>query len=104
MFRWGRVPLLIKVLAALLSFSGLSYRESAFPFFLSHESVRLWCAKVALALLKPEKKLRECSCDESKMKLRGYLFFIWIARDVNTKEVLNIRLSYTRSSFDAYLF
>ncbi|MGB9659441.1 MAG: DDE-type integrase/transposase/recombinase [Nitrososphaerales archaeon] len=88
-----------------LSFSGLSYRGAVAPFFVSHESVRLWCIRIAGAIPRPERKLREkVAVDESKLKLRGYLFFIWIARDVNTKEILSIRVSYKRSSLDAYLF
>ena len=60
--------------------------------------------RIASAIPRPERKLREkVAVDESKLKLRGYLFFIWIARDVKTKEILAVRASYTRSSLDAYL-
>ena len=82
-FRWNRVPLFI--LTVFLSFSGLSYRESATPFFVSHESVRLWCMKMAYVIPRAERKPREkVAVDESK--LRKYLFFIWIARDVRQKK------------------
>jgi len=42
--------------------------------------------------------------DETKAKLGGEHVFIWAARDVDTKEVLAFRASFTRSSLDAEIF
>jgi transposase-like protein len=59
------------------------------------------------ALPKPERRYRRCiAVDEVKIERRGepiYLF-LWAARDVDTKEVLTFRASFTRSSLDAEIF
>jgi len=48
---------------------------------------------------------RRCiAVDETKIKLVGKQLIIWAARDVDTKEVLSFRCSFTRSSLDAELF
>jgi len=75
-FQRNRVPLEVKVLAAMLCFAGLSYRRAS----------------------------RLIAVDETKAKLGGEHVFIWAARDVDTKEVLAFRASFTRSSLDAEIF
>jgi putative transposase len=47
---------------------------------------------------------RLIAVDETKAKLGGEQVFIWAARDVDTKEVLAFRASFTRSSLDAEIF
>ena len=48
---------------------------------------------------------RRCiAVDETKSKLGGEQLIIWAARDVDTKEILAFRVSFTRSSLDAELF
>ena len=59
------------------------------------------------ALPKPERRYRRCiAVDEVKIERRGetiYVFF-WAARDVDTKEIVASRASFTRSSLDSEIF
>ena len=106
-FCWDRVGLRSKVLSTLLYHSGLSYRSVSYAFLrsFSHEAVRLWCRRLLRALPKPEVRHRSViAVDETKVKLVGEWVFIWCAIDVDSKEVLATRASYTRSSLDALLF
>ncbi|MEM3734916.1 MAG: DDE-type integrase/transposase/recombinase [Nitrososphaerales archaeon] len=57
------------------------------------------------ALPKPERRYRRCiAVDETKTKLGKKEVFIWAARDVDGREALTFRCSFTRSSLDAELF
>ena len=98
-------PLESKVMASLLYFSGLSYRKVSMFGGFSYEAIRLWCNALKNVLPKPRRKqLRIVAVNEMKAKLGKEQFFIWIARDIDTKEVLAFRVSFTISSLDAELF
>jgi len=105
-FQRNRVPLEVKVLAAMLCFAGLSYRRaSRLVGGLSYVAVRDAFIALRRALPKPERRVRRLiAVDETKAKLGGEQVFIWAARDVDTKEVLAFRVSFTRSSLDAEIF
>ncbi|MGB9660066.1 MAG: hypothetical protein ACPLY9_06085 [Nitrososphaerales archaeon] len=91
----------MKVVAALIYFSGLSYRMVSSLVGYSHEAVRLWYNALKDALPKPEKRNRRCiAVDETKLGKEQ--LYIWAARDIETKEVLAV--SFTRSSLDAEIF
>jgi len=81
-FKRNKVCLEVKVIAALLYFSGLSYRRIASLGGFSYEAVRLYRA---LNDAKPERKHRRCiAVDETKTKLGKEQVYIWAARDVDT--------------------
>jgi len=107
-FKRNKTSLEVKVLAALLCFAGLSYRGVAKAVGgISYGLVYRAFTAIRDALPKPERRYRRCiAVDEVKIERRGepiYLF-LWAARDVDTKEVLTFRASFTRSSLDAEIF
>jgi len=114
-FKRNKTPLETKVLAAMLCFAGLSYRKVA-KVVGSISYVLVYRAFTALkdGLPKPEKKYRRCiAVDETKLKIERrnekgkpepIWLYLWAARDVDTKEVITFRCSFTRSSLDAEIF
>ena len=71
----------------------------------SHESVRLWFRRLRKTFPKPKRKRRSLvAVDETKLKLRGEHLFVWAAIDVETKEVLACRVSWTRNIMQAEAF
>ena len=96
----------VKVLAAMLCFAGLSYRGVAKAVGgISYGLV--YRAFTALkGLPKPERRLIGVDGAKVKVEHRGepVYVFLWAARDVDTKEVLAFRASFTRSSIDAEMF
>ncbi|MEM2896049.1 MAG: DDE-type integrase/transposase/recombinase [Candidatus Bathyarchaeia archaeon] len=108
-FKRNKVPLELKVLAALLYFSGLSYRRiaslNAFKHRFSYWSVRYWYLALRQVLPKPKRKPRSLiAIDETKTKLVGSQVYVWAARDVESREILAFRVSFSRSILDAELF
>jgi transposase-like protein len=106
----NKTPLEVKVLAAMLCFAGLSYRGVAKAVGgISYGLVYRAFTALRDGLPKPERRCRRCiTVDETKLKVERkgepiYLF-LWAARDVDTKEVLAFRASFTRSSLDAEIF
>jgi len=64
-------------------------------------------AFTAIRDAKPERRYRRCiAVDETKIERKGepIYVFLWAARDVDTKEVLTFRASFTRSTLDAEIF
>ncbi|MCX8191514.1 MAG: hypothetical protein N3F06_01745 [Nitrososphaerales archaeon] len=103
-FKRNKTPLEVKVLAAMLCYAGLSYRKTAKLLgSLSYMAVQR--AFIALNNLpKPERRYRRyVAVDETKTKLGKGQLFIWAVRDVDTKEILAYRASFTRSSLDVEL-
>ena len=73
-FRRNRVSLETKVVAALIYFSGLSYRRVSSLVGYSYEAVRLWYNALKDALPKPERKSRRCiAVDETKLGKHLYI-------------------------------
>jgi len=98
----------LKILAALLYFSGLSLRKTSdfLSLFeeISHESVRIYYHRLKEVLKQPRKRERRIiAIDETKIKLEK-LIFVWAAIDVDSKECLAIWASKGRGSFEAYVF
>lgn len=104
-FQRNKVPLEKKLLAVLMSFAGLSYRKSA-QLIGGLSYVAIHKAFMAMKHLpEPEIEHRRCiAIDETKTKLGSRQLFIWAARDVDSKELLAFRCSFTRSSLDAEIF
>jgi len=93
-FRRNKVALEVKVLAALIYFSGLSYREVSSLGGLYYKAVRLWYNALKDVLPKPERRYRRLiAVDENKSKLGGEQAYIWAARDIETKEIVAIGLA-----------
>jgi len=96
----------VKVLAAMLCFAGLSYRGVAKAVGGTSYGLVYRAFTALKGLPKPERRL--IAVDETKVKVerRGepIYVFLWAARDVDTKEVLAFRASFTRSSLDAEMF
>ena len=102
-FRRNKVPIQDKVLSALMHYSGSSLRSVAKWRGFTYEAVRQWYHALRRVLKEPERKMRRAiAVDETK--LHGEQVYVWMARDVDTREVLAVRVSYTRSSMDAELF
>ena len=114
-FKRNKTPLETKVLAAMLCFAGLSYRGVAKVIEgVSYGLVYRAFTALKDGLPKPERRYRRCiAIDETKLKVERkggggepepIWLFLWAARDVDTKEVLAVRASFTRSSLDAEIF
>jgi putative transposase len=100
-FKRNRKPLANKIKALLLYFSGLSYRKTGKETYMSHENVRKIFRKARnlLDLIEPKKR-KIIAVDETK--LDG--FYVWVARDIERKEIIALHVSKGRSSLEAYLF
>lgn len=108
-FKRNRKPLRVKVLSTLFYYAGLSYRVTAgfmgFEAEFSYEAVRQWRNRLEEAIPKPQPKYRPVvAVDETKLKRNGEQLYIWAAIDVEAKEILAFRASWTRSNLDALLF
>ena len=102
-FRRNKVPLEEKVLSALMHYSGSSLRSIYRWREFSYEAVRQWYHALKGVLKEPKRRYRKCiAIDETK--LHGEQVYVWAARDVDAREVLGVRVSYTRSALDAELF
>lgn len=108
-FRWNRRPLRVKVLSSLLYHAGLSYRVTACVLRgrrgFSHEAVRLWHRRLRMVFPKPRPRCRRLlAVDETKLKLKGCQFYLWACIDVSLKEILALRVSWTRNTLHAERF
>jgi len=103
-FKRHKTPLEKKVLAAMLCLAGLSYRKTAQLLRgISYMTVQRAFTALRDGLPKPERKYRECiAIDETK--LIGEELIVWAAWDLESKEILAFRCSFTRSFLDAELF
>jgi len=84
---------------------GLSSRKTK-PFVrASHVSVLEWYRRLGPALDRVRPEYRGAvAVDETKLKVRGKQVYVWVAMDVETKEILGVRASLSRSSLEAYFF
>ena len=107
-FCWNRKNLEIKVLAVLIYQAGISYRkvrsflECIEPF--SHEALRKWYFRLEAPFVHKKRYHRVITVDETKVKLENQWIYIWIATDVDNREVMAIHVSTTRTSLDALYF
>ena len=108
-FKRNKKDIKLKILAAILYYLGISLRKTSsfMTIFqrMSHEAVRTYYRRLKTAIQPPQKKKRRLiAIDETKLKIEELQVFVWVAVDVDTREVLTVQLSRGRSSLDAYLF
>jgi len=96
-FRRNRVPKEKKVVAAILCASGFSFRQaSKLMGGLSYVAIHDAYVAMINALPKSGKKYRRCiAIDETQARINGHNAFFWLARDVDTGELLIFRCSLT---------
>jgi len=105
-FRRNKVPAEKKVLASILCASGFSFREaSKLLGGLSYVAVHDAYSAVADALPHPDNRRRRCIViDETHARLNGHNAVFWLARDVDSGELLTFRCSLTGSPEDGAKF
>lgn len=108
-FKRNKKPILTKLVSALLYQAGLSCRETASVQSLvtkvSHETVRNWYKALSEVIPDVEPKRRETvAVDETKLKVNGKHVYGWAAMHIETKEILAVKATVSRSSLEAYLF
>lgn len=109
MFRRERKENRTRALAIALYHLGVSLRDTAELVCefepVSHESVRQWYKRIGTIAPIPERRERKViAIDETKIRMRRNWFYLWAAIDVDTKELLAVYLSPTRTSFEAMSF
>lgn len=97
-----------KILGVLLYHRGLSYRDTGKILGViepaSYEAVHYWYKQFKELFVVSCKDRRAIALDETKVKLEKRCVYLWTSVDVDTKEVVSIYLSKTRSSLDTYSF
>jgi putative transposase len=105
-FDRNKVPIEKKVQASILCTSGFSYRAaSKLMGGVSYVAVRDAYYAMSKALPRPERKHRRCiAIDESHSRVNGEYVVFWLARDVDSGELLTFRCSLTGSPEDGAKF
>ncbi len=105
-FRRNRMPVAKKVLAAALCNSGYSYREVArMVGGMSYVAARDAYFALLRSLPKEERKYRrEVALDGSDVPLNGAYYQLWLARDVDSGEILSFQASPGASADDGAKF
>jgi putative transposase len=105
-FRRNRVPVTKKVIAAALCNSGYSYREvSRMIGGISYVAARDAYFSLLTSLPKEEKKSRRAvAIDGSNLKVGGRVFHLWLARDVESGEIMSFQASPDASVEDGARF
>jgi putative transposase len=98
-----------RALGIALYYLGVSLRDKAEVVSsiekVSHEAVRQWFQRLGTmkpAITKKERKI--VAIDETKLRIRKKWYFLWAAIDVDTKELIGLYLSSTRTSLDTMYF
>lgn len=106
-FKRERTPHENKMKAFILWLQGYGLRDIAKEFSVSHEAVRKWLKKISDGLEKmkiPKRKRKYIALDDSEFDLEGKKIFIWTARDVETKEILGLKITLKKTSRMAFEF
>jgi putative transposase len=89
-------PLLEKICSVFLFIAGLSLRDLSERLCLtgaSRESVRIWVHRFSSSF-KPSKRARRLvAVDETVLKVKGQICYLWAAIDVDTNEILAVYAS-----------
>ena len=108
-FRRERKKNRTRALGIALHYLGVSLRDTADVVSciekISHEAVRQWFQRLGTitpTIAKKERKI--VAIDETKLRIRKKWYFLWAAIDVDTKELLGVYLSPSRTSFDTMFF
>lgn len=105
-FRRNRVPVPKKVVAAALCNSGYSYRDVAKMIGgLSYVAARDAYFSLTMSLPRDEKKARRAvAIDGSDVAVGGKTFHVWLARDVETGDIMSFQASPDASAEDGAKF
>ncbi|MGH2652434.1 MAG: IS6 family transposase [Actinomycetota bacterium] len=106
-FRRRRTSELTKALAVVAYHGGLSLRRTAKVLRVrrSHETVRRWYRRCRDLFPAPEKRERRAlALDETHVRIGKAGYYLWAAIDLDTREVLAVHLTTTRSHLDAMMF
>jgi transposase-like protein len=105
-FRRNRVPATKKVVAAALCNSGYSYRDVAkMVGGISYVAARDAYFTLLTSLPKEQKKSRKTvAIDGSDVNLGGRVYHLWLARDVESGEIMTFQASPDASSDDGARF
>ncbi len=105
-FRRNKVPVLKKVVAAALCNSGYSYREVAKMMGgMSYIAARDAYFSLTTSLPKDERKYRRSvAIDGSDVSMGGGSFHVWLARDVDSGEIMAFQASPGASAEDGARF
>jgi len=87
---------------------GLSYRDTSKILGVieasSYEAVHYWYKQFHELFAICSKHRRAIAFDETKVKRQKKQVYLWTAVDVDSKEVLGVYISDTRSGLDTYSF
>jgi len=110
-FKRNKIPIEEKAHALYLYMAGLSSWEIAdamgdrYGRKPSHSSVLNWARALgSVGWTIPPRERRLIAVDETVEKVNGREVYVWAAIDVDTRELLAIRATWSRSSLDALLF
>ena len=96
-----------KALAILAYHGGLSLRRTSEVLRRrrSHEAVRRWVRRCRELFPPPEKRERRAlAIDETKVRIGMAWWYLWAAIDLDSKEILAVQLTTTRSHMDTIVF
>ena len=105
-FRRNKVSVPKKVLAAALCNSGYSYRDVARMLGgISYVAARDAYVSLTTSLPREERRYRRAvSIDGSDVALEGSVYHVWLARDVDTGEIMSFQASPDASADDGARF
>jgi transposase-like protein len=107
LFQSHRYPPLEKIYSVILFIAGLSLRDLSERLCLtgaSRESVRIMVHRFS-SLFKPSKRARRLvAVDETVLKIKGRICYLWAAIDVDTNEILAVYASRGRGIPNAIKF
>lgn len=105
-FRRNKVPVPKKVVAAALCNSGYSYREVARMLGgMSYVAARDAYFSLTTSLPKDERKTRKAvAIDGCDVGVEGRAFHVWLARDVDSGEIMSFQASPDASAEDGARF
>jgi putative transposase len=99
LFRSHRYSPLEKLYSVILFTAGLSLRDLSERLCLtgaSRESVRIWVHRFS-SLFRPSSRVRRLvAVDETVLKVKGQICYLWAAIDVDTNEILAVYASRGR--------
>lgn len=105
-FRRNKLPLAKKVIAAALCNAGYSYRDVASMVGgLSYIAARDAYLAMLTSLPEESRKFRrEIAIDGAEVSLEGRSFYLWLARDIDTGEIMVFHASPGPSAEDGVKF
>ena len=107
LFKFNNYPLVEKAYSIMLYIAGLSFRDLSERYFVtmaSRESVRRWFHRFSSIFSVEERFRRAVALDETVVKLHGLRVYVWSALDVDSREILAIYASWSRSMIVALKF